>query len=96
MKKITKILAAVMLVIAVAVGAYASAQKSAAVIDVFYIDSNEECVAVKANTICAISSIPQCVEAILDPVTALPLGFNAQIYATRTSAGACIDPYFQQ
>lgn len=94
MKKVTKIIAAIMLVAIAAVGAYASAQKSQAILDVFYINSADECVEAKANTVCVETGTPNCTEDLLDPVTEAPLGISSQIFRDKDpQTGECEVPY---
>lgn len=92
----TTISSGIALLLLATIGAFASAQKSATLIDVFYIDSHDECVPVKVLTACSISTTPLCSEQLFDAVTSAPLGFSDQIWGSRnTETAACEQPYRQ-
>lgn len=94
MKKIAKIFAAVMLVAVAAVGAFAAAQKSAALIPVYYINSLDQCVQAKVEAICPNVGTPDCVKPLFDAVTEAPLGLTEQIFASKNqSSQECEQAY---
>lgn len=94
MKKIANLLAVSLLIIGAGTAAYASAEKSRALINVFYINANSQCVAAKAETICTVTTTLDCIEPLYDATTSASLGFSSQIYASRNVVTqACQQPY---
>lgn len=89
--KISKFFLGLTVILFAAIGAFASAQKSVLFTNVYYLNG-AVCTEVLVNTTCAIAEVEGCEELLFD-LDESPLFITAQIYATKTAGGACIDPY---